>query len=383
MASHSGYSNDLTNPDASRITVSNQNSQSNENAVNAFDNNIATKWVSTSPIGWIRYEIGEPVTLSSYTLTSGNDFSGKRDPKHWRLYGTNDDTNWSLLDTQNNVTNWGSGTTYTFNLSVNQQSYQHYILDIIDNNGGQFLELAEIELRGNDSPWIAPEVEFFDRSPNSKGSVTFHRVYPNLKTLMENISVNVAQILYRNSAQAERFKKLTLDIRSNQYEGSDFIAYKFGNADHTSIVISTDHIQNEYISNDYSDLSVQREVEEILYHEVSHGYQATPMSSNLQDNWSFIEGLADAVRISVGLHKDSNPTFPENKWLGGYTTTGFFFHYVGQEHDPDFLYLINKAAIDMNPWSYDAAFQNILGRSIDDTWEDYETFVTNGEVLNY
>ena len=44
----------------------------------------------------------EPATVASYTVASGNDYAG-RDPKAWELYASENGTDWTLVDTQKDI----------------------------------------------------------------------------------------------------------------------------------------------------------------------------------------------------------------------------------------------------------------------------------------
>ena len=73
------------------------NSPSGEGAANAFDNNPYTKYLNfdkTNAGVTVKLNSGRVVT--GFTLTTANDFSG-RDPTSYKLYGSNDGTNWTLI----------------------------------------------------------------------------------------------------------------------------------------------------------------------------------------------------------------------------------------------------------------------------------------------
>ena len=81
-----------------------------EFAFNVFDNQVGggnAKWCCgdlnnfpTNPIS-IDANIGIPVVLSHFTLTSGND-TPERDPRVWQIQGSSDGTNFTTIFTQNN-----------------------------------------------------------------------------------------------------------------------------------------------------------------------------------------------------------------------------------------------------------------------------------------
>ena len=73
------------------------NSPFGEGASNAFDNNPNTKYLNFDKQNagvTVKLNVGRKV--NGFTLTTANDFSG-RDPTSYKLYGSNDGVNWSLI----------------------------------------------------------------------------------------------------------------------------------------------------------------------------------------------------------------------------------------------------------------------------------------------
>jgi len=63
-----------------------------EGAFDLFDNQVGagqTKWCCNGPPQWLTVEFAEPISIDSFTVTSGNDVPG-RDPLTWGIYGSND-----------------------------------------------------------------------------------------------------------------------------------------------------------------------------------------------------------------------------------------------------------------------------------------------------
>ncbi|MCG7548140.1 basic secretory protein-like protein [Pseudoalteromonas sp. Of7M-16] len=240
--------------------------------------------------------------------------------------------------------------------------------------------------------WKKPQVNFVDVDPHTQGSILFKRIISDPAGHMANRCVDVAKILYRDAIESNRFRNLQFELRAKDHWGNEFVAYKMGEdgSGEMTIVVSTSHLEKIYRDNGNSDSAIRDEIDGILSHEVTHGYNNSPLThDNYGDGkayWAYTEGLADAVRIGEGLHKTRTPNVNDpKKWLGGYTTTGFFLHYVRVTHDPDFLYKFNKAAKDLGnyTWSFDAAFQHVLGRGVDELWQEYVTFINNGGQLPY
>jgi hypothetical protein len=121
-----------------------------EDMTKAFDGRIATKWYAGNGIrtGWLAYQFAGAAshTVTSYAVTSANDFA-VRDPMNWQLDGSNDGTNWTLVDGR-------IGQVFTNRFQTNSYvcatsgPYQRYRLNVTANNGGTELQLAEIQLFG-------------------------------------------------------------------------------------------------------------------------------------------------------------------------------------------------------------------------------------------
>ena len=111
-----------------------------------FDNNNETKWLIGGSDGWLQYEFDEPLVISSYSLTSANDFPD-RDPQDWQLQGSNDGVNFVTLDTQSDRDFANRFQTNSYNIA-NTEAYQYYRLNITDNNGASVIQLAELQLFG-------------------------------------------------------------------------------------------------------------------------------------------------------------------------------------------------------------------------------------------
>ena len=90
--------------------------------------------------------------------------------------------------------------------------------------------------------------------------------------------------------------------------------------------------------------------------------------------WAFIEGMADAVRVANNCFTEKDRP-KGGTYLSGYRTTGFFLNWVREKKDPDFLRKFNKSALEVYPWSFEAAFRNIFGNDpnlqIGTLWHQY------------
>ncbi|MFC3032056.1 basic secretory protein-like protein [Pseudoalteromonas fenneropenaei] len=480
---------DLTQPNG-KISASGENA-SHESIAKLIDNSEHSKWLTFSPSAWVNYQFNVPVLAKGYSLTSAND-EPNRDPQDWVLQGSHNGQLWFELDRQTNQQFSARKQKKTYQFS-NTQSYQYLRLNILANHGASLLQIAELELFGNDgssssklpvsdsvslgqgqwkhygpfnvngdliattsgtgdadlylnrgsaattsnhicastSPsatetcqangqdlyvsvygysatnyninikdsigsgdgdWKKPVVEFIDVNPETQGSQLVRRILGDPASHMANRCVDVAQILYRDATESNRFQKLRFELRAKDHWGNEFVAYKMGadGSGEMTIVVSTTHLENIYRQGGNSDSTISNEIDGILFHEVTHGYNNTPLTHDKygdgQANWAYTEGLADAVRILAGYHKTRSPDVNNpKKWLSGYTTTGFFLHYVQSRIDNQFVFKFNKAARDLGnyTWSFDAAFRQTIGRGVDEVWTEYENFIKSGGKLEY
>ena len=87
-----------------QITASAENAP-NESAACAADGAPDTKWLAFQSSGWLQYNLAQAGTAVSYSIASANDHP-ERDPKDWKVSGSDDGRQWTTLDTQTNQA-WG------------------------------------------------------------------------------------------------------------------------------------------------------------------------------------------------------------------------------------------------------------------------------------
>lgn len=128
-------------------------------AAKAFDGVISynNEWSSdslpsVSAPQWLKYDLGSGAAkaITRYTFANaepyGDGFGRARAPKDWTFEGSNDNTAWTVLDTQSGVTWTCDLCTKTFDLT-NSTAYRYYRFNITANNGGPtFVEIAEAQL---------------------------------------------------------------------------------------------------------------------------------------------------------------------------------------------------------------------------------------------
>jgi hypothetical protein len=81
----------------SNIYPTSNNSPPGEGAANAFDGNPNTKYLNFDKANaGVTVKLSQGRVVKKFTITTANDFSG-RDPTSYKLYGSNDGTNWTLV----------------------------------------------------------------------------------------------------------------------------------------------------------------------------------------------------------------------------------------------------------------------------------------------
>lgn len=140
-----------------RITATAEEARPDEGPKNLFDGKTSTKYCTKGddqkfPFR-IQWEMQRPATITSYTLTTGNDTAGNpyRNPKAWTLSGSMDGTTWTELDS---VESGGMEAKnlqpYTYTTKT-KGAYQYFKLEIRSSEGSALngqIQLSELSLQG-------------------------------------------------------------------------------------------------------------------------------------------------------------------------------------------------------------------------------------------
>jgi len=109
-----------------------------------------TKWLDNNATSWVKYDFGsgDAQTIKRYRLTSANDVEA-RDPMDWTLQGSNNDSDYTVVDTRTNESFGNRGETREFTLNGTAASYRYYKLDITANKSSgatAIVQLAEFRV---------------------------------------------------------------------------------------------------------------------------------------------------------------------------------------------------------------------------------------------
>lgn len=124
------------------------------------------------------------------------------------------------------------------------------------------------------------------------------------------------------------------------------------------------HMSAEYIGNYTGD--VRTEFAGVMYHEVTHVWQWNGAGNSPS---GVIEGVADYVRLKAG-YAPSHWVKPGggSRWDQGYDVTARFFDYLNEQKN-GFVAELNAM---MKTGYSDDFFKQLLGKSVDDLWNEYK-----------
>ncbi|MCI7168321.1 MAG: discoidin domain-containing protein, partial [Bacteroidales bacterium] len=127
----------------------------NETASNLFDGDTSTKWCydapSTSSSAWVVFKANEACRLKGYTITTANDNASNRNrnPKDWKIYGSNDKSNWTELVSVSNDSKLQdeNSTSYKYTLATGiATKYEYYKWEITANQGAGVFQVSEFSI---------------------------------------------------------------------------------------------------------------------------------------------------------------------------------------------------------------------------------------------
>jgi len=243
-----------------------------------------------------------------------------------------------------------------------------------DKGSNEKVQEQVVHIWDDENPWagyVEPAVTLVAHTPEHEGQAAFTRVMPDIKQVIHDISLAVAQILYKDVTEAPLFKTVTFE--TGEY---DFPAAKSGTDQDMILMMDVEHLASKAAEGDEA---LRNEVLGMLWHELTHGYNNSPNSGQYaagDEYHSYLEGLADYMRIKSGFneHKRGGIKWVIDWNVDAYNQTSFFLEWVANSHrSVDFIYLFNKAAGELKEWSFDAAFKSILGddRGVAVLWAEY------------
>jgi hypothetical protein len=130
----------------SDIYPTSYNSPSNETAVNAFDGNVGTKYLNfDKQNAGVTVKLTQGRVVQKFTLTTAND-SPERDPASYKLYGSNDGVNWTLIKEGPLSLSDGRYAVSGEIAVANTNAYVYYFMlfPSVKNNSGNSVQISEV-----------------------------------------------------------------------------------------------------------------------------------------------------------------------------------------------------------------------------------------------
>nr|WP_244211588.1 GH92 family glycosyl hydrolase [Streptomyces antibioticus] len=165
-----GYSTGIPGSVTDHVTevrASGENTGAGEVKENLVDGEPGTKWLTFEPTGWAEFDLDKPVKITTYALTSANDF-GERDPKDWTLKGSTDGKDWKTLDTRSGENFAERFQTKSYDLAEPAE-YQHFRLEVTKNAGApDILQLADVQFSTGSGGGPVPQdmLTLVDKGPS-------------------------------------------------------------------------------------------------------------------------------------------------------------------------------------------------------------------------
>lgn len=131
------------------LTVSRDNDGgkfAGEGSLKLTDNDTQTKFLQFNFAGdlWWQLDFYDPVILGAYTFTSGND-APERDPKNWKLEGSMDGDNWTMLDERTDEVFESRFLTKTYTFE-NSSAYRFYRVSVTSVVNSGLFQLGEFRI---------------------------------------------------------------------------------------------------------------------------------------------------------------------------------------------------------------------------------------------
>ncbi|AJS58459.1 basic secretory protein-like protein [Paenibacillus sp. IHBB 10380] len=345
------------------VTGSGENAPTDIKA-NLVDGTSVTKWLTYDNTAWLQFDFGEQVTIDGYALTAANN-TPQGDPKSWVLQGSNDNTNWTTLDTKSDETFKVRHQRNHYILNNNTTAFQYYRLNNLKNHSGYVLQLGEVEFSRTNDMWhdVNPVIEVQNLDSAGYGSL-FDQALPNAEEDILVIIRKVNEMLYNNSTESSSVKKILVTI-----DDVPGVAWISGDSELKTLGISSQYLGSFVAS---PTKSMREEIIGILYHELGHAYQYSGLD---------VEAIADSLRYVVGYH-DRYTATKGGTWQNNGTAN--FIRWIEDTKKRGFIRELNATLmpyglVDPNQvqlWK-ESQFQLITGTDVNTLWTQYQATLPN------
>lgn len=346
------------------------------NVAQLGDNDLTTYFAGTKGVNQIVFDRDTDVPVRSYKIYSSGELP-VHDPVEWKLKGSENGRKWVVVDERKEQT-FCSRFQEILCTVQNPGNYKHYLLEARTAMGDSLI-IADVRLFEKDllegwKNFKYPAVDFRLRDEETEGAKIYQTLVQNPDEYVKYHTQKVAEILYFSDEDPiVNIEKIRYTLKDDKG-----ISAKGGGPPEISIFYSTQWVERSAKESLYK---LDYETRGVLYHELTHGYQYEPKGCGHYGSpdkvfWSLIEGIADAVRTEAGLFDIATDRKPGGNWMDGYRTTGYFIQWMTTK-DPDAIRKMNKSAMALDVWSWDAAVKYVFGpeTTIEGLWKEYQDYL--------
>jgi hypothetical protein len=210
-----------------------------------FQTLIHSKTTQVKPIDgeWLQIQLPNPIILASYSISTPLDDILHYFPAKFTVVGSNDGSNWTIVDSSDNttvsisdvprITPTNTSITFSIKNNSNQYSYYRLILEAMQNNVS-CVRITQWSLIGTIPDLIENEkkpglfgknLDLIEKKPNLIGIKTaesfvgsinnqysYHNIYPSLNTF-SNFAISESMISLENSKDS---------INNDSYDDKDY-----------------------------------------------------------------------------------------------------------------------------------------------------------------
>lgn len=138
-------------PSAGVLTAQYDDSPKGQDISKVVDGNVTTKFTTNNSRFYLLWDGNSSVSVNSYSLTSADD-APEKDPASWTVYGSTDNTNWTVLDSRAGqvFSKRQEQKEYAF---TNEIAFKYIKFEIENNNGSASTQIAEFALK-----WVPADI---------------------------------------------------------------------------------------------------------------------------------------------------------------------------------------------------------------------------------
>ncbi|MCW3787956.1 T9SS type A sorting domain-containing protein [Plebeiibacterium sediminum] len=141
---------DITDQVGNVYTETGNDSPDNEGLEKLFDNDNSTKYLTFNQPVEVTIVATKKYVVSSYEIVSGND-EPDRDPYNWTLYGSNDGTNWEVIEVRTGEIWTDRIQSRSFDITTIPNGYSMFKFAMeVQKVDGTILQFQELNLYGTE-----------------------------------------------------------------------------------------------------------------------------------------------------------------------------------------------------------------------------------------